>query len=206
MKKELISVIVPIYDIEKYLNKCIESIVNQSYENLEIILIDDGSTDESGKICDKWKEKDGRIKVIHKENGGLSDARNVGIENSTGEILYFIDGDDYIDFDIIDNLYFSLLENNTDISMGGLVRELYFEQKTLYSDKNYVVDSKEILRKMFINEICTTVCNILFKKKLFEDIKFPVGKINEDSATLYKLFDKADKISHINKAGYYYTY
>ena len=128
MKKELISVIVPIYDIEKYLNKCIESIVNQSYENLEIILIDDGSTDESGKICDKWKEKDGRIKVIHKENGGLSDARNVGIENSTGEILYFIDGDDYIDFDIIDNLYFSLLENNTDISMGGLVRELYFEQ------------------------------------------------------------------------------
>ncbi len=205
MKKELISVIVPIYDIEKYLNKCIESIVNQSYENLEIILIDDGSTDESGKICDKWKEKDGRIKVIHKENGGLSDARNVGIENSTGEILYFIDGDDYIDFDIIDNLYFSLLENNTDISMGGLVRELYFEQKTLYSDKNYVVDSKEILRKMFINEICTTVCNILFKKKLFEDIKFPVGKINEDSATLYKLFDKTDKISHINKAGYYYV-
>jgi len=205
LKKELISVIVPIYDIEKYLNKCIESIVNQSYKNLEIILIDDGSTDESGKICDKWKEKDGRIKVIHKENGGLSDARNVGIENSTGEILYFIDGDDYIDFDIIDNLYFSLLENNTDISMGGLVRELYFEQKTLYSDKNYVVDSKEILRKMFINEICTTVCNILFKKKLFEDIKFPVGKINEDSATLYKLFDKTDKISHINKAGYYYV-
>ena len=110
-----ISVIVPVYNVEKYLTKCVDSIMNQTYKDLEIILVDDGSTDNSGKICDEYVKKDKRFKVIHKKNGGLSDARNVGIKNSTGEYLSFIDSDDYIDNDMIECLYNACIKNNADI-------------------------------------------------------------------------------------------
>lgn len=204
MKEELISIIIPVYNVEKFLNRCIESVINQTYKNLEIILIDDGSLDDSGKLCDNWKEKDDRIKVIHKRNTGLSDTRNVGIEKSTGNYIYFIDSDDYIDLDTIENLYINMIENNSEIAMGDLIREIYFPKKEKYVGESYVANSEEMIGRLCQSKLCTSVCNIIFKKQLFDKIKFPVGKINEDLATLYRLFDKAEIISHIDKAGYHY--
>ena len=115
-EEELISVIVPVYNVEKYLEKCIDSIINQTYQNLEIILVDDGSTDGSGKICDEYSRKDNRIKVIHKENGGLSDARNIGIKNANGGLIGFIDSDDYITENMFEVLQKDLRKYNADIS------------------------------------------------------------------------------------------
>ena len=114
---DLISVIIPIYNVEQYLKECLESVINQTYRNLEIILVDDGSKDKSGKICDEYKNKDERIKVVHKENGGLSDARNAGMKIATGKYIQFIDSDDFIDKDMIETLYNLIIENEADISM-----------------------------------------------------------------------------------------
>ena len=121
---DLISVIVPVYNVEKYLDKCIQSIVDQTYTNLEIILVDDGSPDNSGAICDEWAEKDNRIKVIHKANGGLSDARNAGLDIATGEYIAFVDSDDYIELDFYDKLYNVIKATNCDISICNL-RKVY---------------------------------------------------------------------------------
>lgn len=204
--EELISIIVPVYNIGKYLNKCVTSIVNQTYKKLEIILIDDGSTDNSGKICDEWKEKDNRIKVIHKENGGPSKARNYGIEVATGNYLFFVDGDDYIELDIVEKLYKNLIKSNSRISACGHFLETYSDKLIRFANNNFVVNSEEALKRLFTgDDLFVVIWGKLYKKELFDTIKFPVGKINEDSATLYKLFDKTDKISHINKAGYYYV-
>ena len=120
---ELISVIVPIYNVEKYLERCLDSIIKQTYKNLDIILVDDGSIDNSTKICDEYVKKDSRIKVIHKENGGLSDARNVGIDNSDGKYICFIDSDDYIELDMIENLYDGIVKNNANICCCGKLLE-----------------------------------------------------------------------------------
>lgn len=204
--EELISVIVPVYNVEKYLDKCIESITKQTYSKLEIILVDDGSTDQSGKICDIWQQKDHRIEVIHKINGGLSDARNVGIKNSKGEYLVFVDSDDYLELDMIENLYQNALENDAQIVAGGFIYETSSEQMPYYAKKNYIANSEEALKRLFTNnDISSNICDKLYKKELFDKIEFPVGKIHEDMATLYKLLDKACTISHIDKAGYHYV-
>ena len=115
-KQDLISIVVPIYNVEKYLEKCINSIIIQTYKNIEIILVNDGSTDSSGKICDIYLKIDKRIKVVHKKNGGLSDARNVGIENAKGKYIAFIDSDDFLDSDFIEILYNLIIEYNADVS------------------------------------------------------------------------------------------
>ncbi|MBR1540013.1 MAG: glycosyltransferase [Clostridia bacterium] len=137
MEEELISIIVPVYKVEKYLDKCINSIVSQTYKNLEVILVDDGSPDSCGKMCDEWTQKDTRIKVIHKENGGLSDARNFGLDCAKGKYIQFVDSDDYIEKDMIEFLYKNLKENNADISICS----------------NYMVDEENVInvgtRKIF---------------------------------------------------------
>ena len=137
MEEELISIIVPVYKVEKYLDKCINSIVSQTYKNLEVILVDDGSPDSCGKMCDEWTKKDTRIKVIHKENGGLSDARNFGLDCAKGKYIQFVDSDDYIEKDMIEFLYKNLKENNADISICS----------------NYMVDEENVInvgtRKIF---------------------------------------------------------
>ena len=120
MNKDLISIIVPIYNVEQYLNRCIESLVNQTYTNLEILLIDDGSTDNSGKLAEKWISNDQRIKVYHKKNGGLSDARNYGIKYAKGKYLSFVDSDDYVDMRFIEILYKTCIETNTKIATIGI--------------------------------------------------------------------------------------
>ena len=207
--EELISVIVPIYNVEKYLNKCIESIINQSYSNLEIILVDDGSKDNSGVMCDSYLLKDNRIKVIHKENGGLSDARNVGIEKAKGEYIIFIDSDDWIDKKMIETLYNIIKKDNSDISICDYFLAYSEEIQTQKEDIEIInLSNIEALKKIYDKDlgVCMIVAwNKLYKRNLFkDDIRYPYGKIHEDEFTTYKLLYKAKKISYINQKMYYY--
>lgn len=207
--KDLISVIVPIYNVEKYLKRCIESILNQTYFNIEIILVNDGSTDNSLEIANEYKKNDSRIKVISKKNGGLSSARNIGIDNANGKYLTFIDSDDYISSDYIEILYNSIIKYNSDISVA--IFKLVFEdnsQKRIYKTKRvneYVNDRYNMLIKMFYQkDFDTSAVAKLFSVKIFEGVRFPEGLLYEDLATIYKLFMNAKKISYINKEIYFY--
>lgn len=206
---ELISVVVPVYNVEKYLKRCIESILNQTYKNLEIILVDDGSKDKSGQICDEYSKKDERIKVIHKENGGLSDARNVGVENGLGKYICFIDSDDYIDVKFLENLYLIIKKYNADISVCCY--------KIVYENSNYlkIEERREFKEEIWNKEqsykelllfgkLENYIWNKLFKKSLFNGICFPNGKKMEDIGTTYLLLDKAKKIVKTNYVGYFY--
>ena len=203
---EKVSIVVPVYNVEKYIEKCLDSIINQSFSNIEIILVDDGSTDNSGKICDIYEKKDTRIKVIHKKNGGLSDARNYGIEVATGEFISFIDSDDYIEENMIERLYESCKKDESDISCCAKILEYDNGKKEKRNNKeNFCITNIEALGKMFIfDDIDNSACDKLFSKKLFTDIKFPVGNYYEDIATIYKVFMKAKKISHIIDVCYHY--
>ena len=194
-KEPLISLIVPVYKVEEYLDKCVESIVNQTYKNLEIILVDDGSPDNCPKMCDEWAKKDKRIKVIHKENGGLSDARNTGIDIAKGEYITFIDSDDYIEYNYVDFLYKNLDENKADISMGK--QYVRYPEKVINtgSGKVYIVNPHDCFDKLLYGEDFDVSATIkLYKKELFKTIRFPKGRIYEDAATTYKLIDKSKKI------------
>lgn len=202
--EDLISIVVPIYNVERYLDKCVKSILDQTYKNLEVVLVDDGSTDKSSQICDEWKGKDNRIKVIHQENQGVSVARNVGIENSTGEWITFSDNDDYMDSDLIENLYKSAKENEADIAVGGHFIETYYKEFEVAPEKCFVTNSEEMIKRLYTGKGQTFVWGKLFKKKLFDNIRFPAGKIGEDVAVLYKLYDKAERISNIDKSGYHW--
>ena len=207
--EELISVIVPIYNVEKYLNKCIESIINQSYSNLEIILVDDGSEDSSGIMCDSYILKDKRIKVIHKENGGLSDARNVGLDKAKGEYIVFIDSDDWIDEKMIEILYNIIKKNNSDISICDYFLAYNEEIQTQKEDIEIInLSNIEALKTIYDKDlgVCMIVAwNKLYKRNLFkDDIRYPYGKIHEDEFTTYKLLYKAEKISYTNQKMYYY--
>ena len=136
LTRELISVIVPVYNVEQYLKKCVDSIVNQTYKNLEIILVDDGATDSSGEICDELEKLDNRIKVYHKENGGLSDARNYGVERATGSYVGFVDSDDYIDAEMYEKLYDAITKEAADVAECNL-KIVYPERVELFTDKRY---------------------------------------------------------------------
>ena len=201
-----ISIVVPIYNVEKYLNQCIESIINQTYKNLEIILVNDGSSDNSGKICDEYEKQDERIIVIHKENGGLSDARNAGIEIATGKYIGFVDSDDYIEEDMYELLYNNMIKENTEISCCNRFL-LYANKKEIYGEKKYyaVMDSQEAIElSCKIGYIGISAYTKLYKRDLFSNIRYPKGKISEDMYTTYKLFDKANKIVYDSTPKYYY--
>lgn len=204
---ELISVIVPIYKVENYLEKCIISILNQTYSNLEIILVDDGSPDQCGEICDEFEKKDSRIKVIHKVNGGLSDARNVGIANSTGNYITFIDSDDYVDDCYIELLYNTLKSNDADISIVS--HRVLYNKKCINKATNlaFCGNSELILEKILYNDgIDIVAWAKLYKAELFKRVKFPKGRIYEDTATIYKLIDSSNKIAVNSSAVYNYVY
>lgn len=204
--EDLISVIVPIYNVEKYINKCIDSIINQTYTNLEIILVDDGSPDNCGKICDEYAEKDNRIKVIHKENGGLSDARNVGIKNAKGMYVTVVDSDDYIEQKYIEILYKSIKENETDLAIGS--HKVIYENGTIIdksTNEENVLESKNVLKRILYDEgIDLSAWAKLYKKELFYSIQYPKDRLYEDAATTYKLIDSSNKISIISKPIYNY--
>ena len=191
----LISIIVPIWNVEKYLDKCVESMINQTYQNLEIILVDDESPDNCPKMCDEWAKKDNRIRVIHKKNGHISDARNAGLNIATGKYITFIDSDDYIEPNYIEFLYNNLIENDADISMGK--HYVRYPRKTLNTGSGniYVVNPHDCLEKLLYGEdFDVSAWAKLYKKELFDEIRFPKGRIFEDAATTYKLIDKSKKI------------
>ncbi|MBR5279197.1 MAG: glycosyltransferase, partial [Clostridia bacterium] len=197
-KMELISVIVPVYKVEKYLNKCVESIVNQTYKNLEIILVDDGSPDNCPAMCDSWAEKDTRIKVVHKPNGGLSDARNAGMAVATGEYIAFVDSDDWAETDFIQRLYDSIIDNNSDISACGvkMVWEDNTESRNLTQNGDCVLDNTSAMEAVIKETaIKQPVWYKLYKSALIKNIPFPVGKYHEDVFWTYQAVARASTVS-----------
>lgn len=202
-----ISVIIPVYKVEKYLKRCVESVVNQTYKNIEIILVNDGSPDKCGEICDEYARIDSRIKVIHKENGGLSSARNSGLDIASGDYIMFVDSDDWLsevsleqlneyidmDYDII-NFKFSFVKENS---------------KELIETNNNIKDSYECdlityIDKLFSGELNFFIWNKLYKKNLFDEVRFPEGRNYEDLATIYKLYFNAKSIIVTDYTLYYY--
>ena len=172
--KELISVIVPVYNVEKYLNQCIESLVKQTYQTIEIILVDDGSTDSSGELCKKWASKDTRIQVVHTENRGLSAARNVGIKKAKGEYLYFIDSDDWVECDILEILLKNMKAYSSDLSSCGMKKDYGDKELEMKQDGKCVkVTQKQMFHEMLCNEyVYGYVWNKLFKMALAEGLWF----------------------------------
>lgn len=202
----LITIVIPIYNVENYLHKCVDSVINQTYTNLEIILVDDGSPDKCGEICDEYEKIDSRIKVIHKSNGGLSDARNAGIDIASGKYISFIDSDDYVDQDYIEFLYNQILKYGTNISICSH-RVLYDTGKIIEKETNEisVLDSKKVLERILYDEgIDLSACAKLYDINLFSDIRYPKGRLYEDSATTYLLIDKCDKIVIASNSKYNY--
>ena len=204
--KDLISVIIPAYNVEKYITRCMESLINQTYTNLEIILVDDGSTDNTSQICDKYAQKDDRIKVIHKQNGGQSEARNQALDIATGKYITFLDSDDYLSEDYIEYMYKLLKNNNADISVCG-VQIVNFEDKQYKIDETEVkiYNTEEALENMLYSEgIEVAVYSKLYPKQYFDDIRFPVGEKYEDIAVIALLMNKAKKIVYGKKKCYFY--
>lgn len=205
--KDKISVIVPIYNVEKYLDRCVKSLINQTYKNIEIILVDDGSPDKCPEMCDYYATEDYRIKVIHKENGGLSDARNVGIEKSTGSYISFVDSDDWVEEDFIEELYNNIKRENADISIIGYTLIWDSGKRITYSDNNdYFVYNQEYAIKELLKQkkFQCMVCQKMYKRDIFSDIKFPLGKIYEDVAVSLPTFLKADKVVFSGDPKFYY--
>lgn len=207
MMKPIISIIVPIYNVEKYLSKCIDSILNQTFKEFELILVDDGSLDNSGRICDEYSKKDKRIRVIHKENGGVSSARNVGVESSLGNYIGFVDPDDHIDKYMYQKMIDMCTTKNADIAICKFVREIN-GQISEAKEEFYIreLDNIEGLRECFKGILYRhSLCNKLFKKKCFEGIRFPEGRIHEDLSTTYRLLANSNKSVYINYSGYIYV-
>ena len=205
--EDLVSVIIPIYNVEKYLEKSIDSVINQTYKNIEIILVDDGSKDNSGKICDKYINIDNRIKVIHKENGGLSDARNKGIEIATGKYISFIDSDDFVKEDYIKYLYNLIKKYNTQISICAYSILMENGKKIDCGEKyeEKLLTTEECFERMLCEDGFTVSANAkMYDIELFKDVRYPKGRLCEDNGTTYKLIDKVDKIAYGNISNYYY--
>lgn len=205
-EKALISIIIPVYKVEKYLEKCIQSVINQTYKNIQIILVDDGSPDNCGKICDEYAERDQRIEVIHKSNGGLSDARNKGLEIAKGEYIGFVDSDDYIEADMYEVLYNLLKQYNADVSICNFYT-VSQEKIAIKNADNGIKEYNriEILKEILLdNNIQSYAWNKLYKKELFDEIKYPVGKKYEDIGTTFYLLEKCNKVVVTGKPEYYY--
>ena len=200
-----ISIIVPVYNVEKYLRKCVDSILNQTFKDFELILVDDGSIDTSGKICDEYNLKDNRIKVIHKENGGLSSARNAGLDIAQGEYIGFVDSDDWIELDMYEKLYKICKENDTDVGIVGINYGGASEKKK--SKKIEIYSNKLILDDLVYNkgkEITWPAWNKLWLKKVIGESRFKEGRIYEDGLFLYSLSSKIKKVAKIDYEAYNY--
>ena len=212
MKQDLISVVVPVYKVENFLHKCVQSICEQTYRELEIILVDDGSPDNCGAICDEYAKKDERIKVIHKKNGGLSDARNAVIEAATGKYIGFVDSDDYINPQMYEILYEGIKQNDADISVCRYQMVDEKENvvyKTYENINEWIIINSDADKLKYSFDINTKTAfivawNKLYKTELFKEIRYPYGKIHEDQFTTYKTIHLADKIVYTEKELYYY--
>ena len=203
MKNELISVIINVYNAEKYIKKCLESVINQTYKNIEILIINDGSTDDTLKICKSYKDK--RIKIITTENQGLSISRNVGIDNAKGNYLYFVDADDFILEDTVEYLYKLLVKYNADVSTTKCLEIYNYDYKLENKiEKIDVLNGIDYLNKILLSlDRCTTTWNKLYKKELFDDLRFEKRIIN-DMALMYKVALRCNKFIFSNQIKYLY--
>lgn len=210
MSEPLISVIVPVYNVERYIKRCVDSILAQTYTNLEIILVDDGSTDCSGEICDVYAKENMRVKTIHQKNGGLSSARNTGICHANGIYYAFVDSDDYIAIDYIAYLYRLLQENQAQIAICGYKKVLENDAKIKenldpkVNTVNAYHSEEALFQLLYQRKMITSACGRLFRSELFEKIRFPEKKLHEDVAVMYRLFDASEKIVCTNAEKYYY--
>lgn len=207
MDNELISVIVPIYNVEKYLEKCVNSILKQTYVNLEIILIDDGSPDRCPEICDKLKKSDDRIKVVHQQNGGLSKARNAGIDVAQGAYLVFVDSDDTVEDQLIEKLYACLKKYNCKMAACG--RKYVFEDGKILCKVPEGIDTlyefKDAIKEMNAFRLFDmSAWAKIYARELFSVIRFPEGKLSEDYFVMFKLIDLAQKVGYISEPLYNY--
>ncbi len=206
---EKVSVLVPIYNAEKYIQRCLDSIINQTYENIEIILIEDGSKDNSLKIIKEYKKKDKRIKIFPIENNGVADARNKAVENATGEFLTFVDSDDFIEKDYIETLYTNLKKYNADIAVCNCINII--EETGEKSHKSFGINTVKEYNKIeaveslfYYNFLRHSPWGKLYKKEVWNNIRFPLGKNYEDLAILYKLFLNSNKVIYIPEEKYNY--
>lgn len=202
-----ISIIVPIYNVEIYLEKCINSILNQTLSDFELIMVNDGSTDRSGEICNKYEMMDSRIKIIHKKNGGLSSARNAGLDVARGEYIGFVDSDDYIDKQMYEKMIEKSIKSDSDIVICDMKYNLNGKDisQTQFEDFG-IIDRNEALIQYFNHRSFKSHAqNKIYKKELFNNIRFPEGKLFEDVAVFYKLLYKSKRISFINEKLYIYN-
>lgn len=207
MANPLVSIIVPIYNVEHYIHRAINSLLHQTYPFLDIILIDDGSPDKCPQICDEYARKDNRIRVIHKKNGGLSDARNVGLNLVRGEYLTFVDSDDYISPDTIEKFLKIIHEENVDVVCCGL--NIINDKEVIYDHRagntSFKINGKTAVKLLLEDVFPYNFAPAkLYKQKLFEGIRFPVGRIYEDLATTYLVLNKAEKVYCMKECLYYY--
>ena len=207
-KKDLISVIVPVYNVESYLERCLKSLTEQSYSNIEIILVDDGSTDGSGRICDQYRDIDDRINVIHKTNGGLADARNAGLDVAKGEYIAFVDSDDWVSPYYIGNLYSALTEAGADLAISMYINVTGDEIKTEATNELAnvrICSNEESLKQMLLQRgIETSSPGKLYRMSSVGDLRFPKGKLYEDIMFTTTMLSRAGKVAIIDNIDYYY--
>lgn len=204
-----VSIIIPCYNVEKYIKRALDSALSQSYQDVEIVVVDDGSCDQSGAICDAYAACDPRIVVVHKPNAGLASARNVGLKNASGSYVLFLDSDDWLREDTVE---FCLRQietcPDTDIVQFDVIKTAVFEtEKNIHSLQEILQGKDALWHLMYYStksDLYFSVCRCMFAKSLFDDVSFPEGKINEDIAVKYKLFAKARKIVQTNEKLYYY--
>ncbi|MEE1047672.1 MAG: glycosyltransferase family 2 protein [Clostridia bacterium] len=212
MDKPLISVIVPIYKVEQYLKRCLDSIINQTYKNLEIILVDDGSPDRCGEMCDEFSKADSRIRVVHKINGGLSSARNAGLDIMTGEYVGFVDSDDWIESEMFEKLYELLVSNGAQIAACG-TGMVFSSGEVHYLNSDYPQDKKieiyqkqDAFKELILNQkITNSVCDKLFSKQIFDELRFKEGIIYEDFEIMPKCLEKIKMVVYTPTPFYYYV-
>lgn len=202
-----ISIIIAAYNVENYIEKCLQSIVSQTYKDLEIIVVNDGSTDRTLELINTISSKDERIISINKPNGGLSSARNAGLNRASGDYIGFIDGDDYIHPEMYEILLEDILKHHCEISMCAVLKVYSnYTENDCFIDQPKVLNKKEAIQALIEERyIKHYAWNKLYKARLFEEIRFPEGKLYEDIFTTYKLFAHADRIVYTNKIGYYYV-
>ena len=204
----LVAIIVPVYNVEKYIDECLKSILNQTYTNIEVLMINDGSTDKSADICKKYEKKDNRFKLYNKKNGGLSDARNYGVEKSSGRYTMFVDSDDILSENIVSLLMQTINEQQSDMSVCNLA---HFQDGKSPSFSNIksteVMSGKEALeRLLYQKDISTSSCAKLYKKTKINDIAFVKGQRFEDNEFLFRVFSDTDKVAYINASLYGYRH
>lgn len=205
--KELISIIIPVYNVQKYLDYCISSVREQEYSNIEIILVDDGSTDGSGGICDKYAGEDSRIRVIHKENGGLSSARNAGMTIMKGEYFTFIDSDDYIRADYLSRMHECIKDKKVDMVICRAKKTIGEEDYSLYTSKEMkprLLNAQVTKNEMLNRRIPMYAHGKLFQEKLAKSISFPEGRLYEDMPTIWNVVKRANMVAYLEEELYYY--